>query len=393
MTKFPDQFRFRKHDSIGAADAESDNEFLIDCFISTGDLETLEDCSFPTRVVVGRTGAGKSALLSGLRNRQEHVIELRPEVLALNYITNSQVLRFFEKLGVELDPFYRLLWRHVFTVELLREKFGIINEEKKNEFLNWVAGTFQRDKGKQRALRYLEEWGSLFWEETEYRTREFTAKLESDLKASIGSTGFGVDLSAGGAEKLTQEERQEVVQRAQYIVSQVQIKDLHEMMRLLSEDIFDDPKQRFYITIDRLDENWVDDNIRYKLLRALLESIRAFQEIPYVKIIIALRNDLLDRVFRITRDAGFQEEKYESLFLKLRWSRKELREVLDVRIDKLIRRRYTTQRVHIEDILPRAGRRDDPLEYILDRTGALKNQVQHLWEKMLHGKTLRSVGY
>ena len=25
--------------------------------------------------------------------------------------------------------------------------------------------------------------------------------------------------------------------------------------------------------------------------------------------------------------------------------------------------------------------------------GALKNQVQHLWEKMLHGKTLRSVGY
>jgi hypothetical protein len=25
--------------------------------------------------------------------------------------------------------------------------------------------------------------------------------------------------------------------------------------------------------------------------------------------------------------------------------------------------------------------------------GALKSQVQHLWEKMLHGKTLRSVGY
>ena len=33
------------------------------------------------------------------------------------------------------------------------------------------------------------------------------------------------------------------------------------------------------------------------------------------------------------------------------------------------------------------------IEQSMLREGALKNQVQHLWEKMLHGKTLWSVGY
>ena len=39
--------------------------------------------------------------------------------------------------------------------------------------------------------------------------------------------------------------------------------------------------------------------------------------------------------------------------------------------------------------LPRQYRNTEGLVSL----GALKNQVQHLWEKMLHGKTLWSVGY
>lgn len=368
MSTFQAQFRFRRNDNIGTADAEADEEFLSECFLETGDLEVLRDYRSPKRIIVGRTGTGKSALLRRLAAVEENTIELQPEVLSLNYLTNSTILKFFENLGVRLDPFYSLLWRHVFTVELIRKRFHIQNEQSKLQFLGWLSNILERDKAKKKALAYLEEWGSHFWEETEYRIREYTTKLESDLTASAKASGLGGELGVGAADKLTVEQKDEIVQRAQYVVSGVQIKDLHEVMRLLREDIFDDPQQRFFVLIDRLDENWVDDPIRYKLLRALLEAVRAFQEVPYVKIVVALRLDLLDRVFRTTRDAGFQEEKYESLFLRLRWTEHQLESLLDKRIDKLVKRQYTKTAVKTRDLLPNKRRRDDPLTYMLQRT-------------------------
>ena len=368
MIESKNQFRFRRNDAIGAADAESDSEFLVDCFVDTGDLQTIRDCLSPKRLIVGRTGVGKSALLRELSRVEDHVIELAPEVLALNYLTNSTILKFFEGLGVQLDPFYSLLWRHIFTVELIRHKFNIRNEERKSEFISLLTSIFQRDRAKEKALRYLEEWGSHFWEETEYRIREFTTKLESDLSAAVSTAGLGPELSVSGAEKLTEEQRQDVIQRAQHVVSGVQIKDLHEIMKLLQEDIFDDPQERFYLVIDRLDENWADEQIRYKLLRALLEAVRSFQQIQCVKIVLTLRSDLLDRVFRNTRDAGFQEEKYESLALRLRWSKADLETLLDKRMSKLIRRQYTSGPVKVKDILPNTRKSVTAVDYVLDRT-------------------------
>src|SRR5664280_895025 len=113
-----DRLVFRKQDRIGAMDAEEDAAFLSDCFVDTGDLELLEDCQRPERIVLGRTGSGKTALLLRLLE-QPYAIEIRPENLALSYITNSTILQFFEQLGVNLDPFYKLIWRHAFCVELL----------------------------------------------------------------------------------------------------------------------------------------------------------------------------------------------------------------------------------------------------------------------------------
>ena len=122
------QFRFRKNDSIGSGDAESDERFLRDCFVDTGDYDILRDLRCSQRIIVGRTGSGKSALIRTLVERGERVIELRPEDLALNFLGNSAVLRFFEDAGTQLDVFYQLLWKHVLAVELLRRKFRITNE-------------------------------------------------------------------------------------------------------------------------------------------------------------------------------------------------------------------------------------------------------------------------
>lgn len=220
------EFKFRKHDSIGAADAE-DDKYLVDCFIDTGDLETLLDCRGPHSIVVGRTGSGKTALLKMLENRAQRFIIIPPESLSLSYISNSTILRFIENLGVNLDIFYRLLWRHIFTVELTKKHFNIQSEEDKRNFWQKIWQRFT-DQKNRKALEYLEDWGKSFWEETEYRIQEVTTKLEDKLngqiKAAIPKGVFGAQI--GGSTSITEEQKKQIIERAQRVVNDVQIRQL-----------------------------------------------------------------------------------------------------------------------------------------------------------------------
>lgn len=360
-----DKFRFRRHDNIGAAAAEED-PFLDRCFVDTGDLETIRNCKDSRRIVLGRTGSGKTALLLHLCEIEGRAIQIKPESLALAYISNSTVLQFFSELGVQLDIFFRLLWRHVFTVEIVKCRFHIETEADKQTFIDWVVSQF-RDKKREQAIEYLRRWGQSFWEETEYRIKEVTTKLENDLKAAAHVKVPNLRLSADSAHKLTEEQKQDVIHRAQHVVNSVQIRQLSDILDLIN-DVLDNEQKRYYIVIDRLDENWIEDSLRFRLIRALIETAKDFVKVRQVKIVVAIRYDLLDRVFRLTRDAGFQEEKYESLYLPLEWSKAQLIEVLDARIAALIEQRYTTQNVTHRDILP--ARIDDQpaIDYMLART-------------------------
>ncbi|MBP1316588.1 DNA repair protein [Herbaspirillum sp. 1130] len=360
-------FRFKRNDTVGTADAESDDQYLSSCFVSTGDLDTLRDSTDPKRIIVGRTGSGKSALIRRLREVEDNVIELPPQNLSLSYISNSDILKFFTSAGVNLDLFYQLLWKHVLAVELLKYKYKINSEEQKRSFLSKLFES-KKDKSKEDGIRYLSDWGEKFWDETEYRVKELTTKVESDLKASIGGTLGPVHLDASGSQKLTEEQKQEVIQRGRKVVNEIQIKALADVIRLLSEDMFNDPQQKYFITIDGLDEQWVEDELRYSLIRALIETVRSFQKIKSVKVVISLRVDLLNRVINATKNSGFQEEKYSSLYLKLRWTRQQIWDLLDKRIEQLVRKRYTSRPVKLLELFPRQIDRLGFLDYLLERT-------------------------
>lgn len=362
------QFKFRRHDTIGSVVAEQDDEYLSECFVDTGDLAVLRNTRDPRRIIVGRTGAGKSALLLLLNKTEERVSSVEPEQLALSFLSNSTILRHLDGLGVNLDLFYRLLWRHIFAIELIRLKYGLRSEEDQKGFLLKLRELFRGDKRKDEALAYLTEWGDRFWKDTEFRVHQVTEKFEDDIRSKLGVHAQALEIGADISSKLSVEDRREIVHRAQAVVDQVQIQKLAQVIDILANDVFNDPQQRYFVVLDRLDEHWVADSLRYKLIRALLETVKDLQKITNAKLVVAIRHDLLQRVFRETRDAGFQEEKYEALYLPLTWTKDALLSVLDKRLTRLIRHQYSAGAVSWKDVFPLHIGRAETSDYLVDRT-------------------------
>ncbi len=359
-------FRFRRADSIGTADAD-DDPYLETCFVdSSGIVEALILTENAMRIIVGRTGSGKTALIKRIGETQSHTININPETLSVTYVTNSTILKFLASLNVNLDIFYTLLWRHVFAVEIIKHKFNIYTKIPKDSIFQRIASIVRSEKHK-RALTYLQQWGESFWLETDFRIKEITTKMEDELKCGLSAVIPVGSMDVGYINKLSEEIKGEIAHRAQEIISKVQIRELSEVMSLLDE-ILDDPQDRYFITIDKLDERWVDDRLRYSLIRALIETIRDFRVVHNAKLIVSLRWDLLDRVYRHTRDSGFQEEKYESLYCVIKWTRTDLIDVINSRVAQLVASRYTSKIIGFGDVFPLRMKKENTLDFIVDRT-------------------------
>lgn len=232
------------------------------------------------------------------------------------------------------------------------------------------------------AMRYLEKWGSTFWEATEYRIREVTKQFENEVKSNVRSIFPSFKFSVDKLGKLTEQERAEVIHRAQYVLNNVQVRQLSDILDLLN-DILSDRQKPYFITIDRLDEGWVEEKLRYKLIRALIETAKEFRRVQNAKIIVAIRQDLLDRVFRLVRDPGYQEEKYKSIYLRLDWPKNRLTEVLDARINYLIRQQYTTQKVTHRDVLAKKVDNKPIIDFIVERTMMQPRDIIHFFNKCI----------
>src|SRR5260370_15206840 len=215
-------------------------------------------------------------------------------------------------------------------------------------------------------------WGTEFWETTEDRILEVTKKVETDLQASADvSIHDLIHLGAAGTNKLTEDQRHEITQRGQEVVNRTQMSKLTLLFRVLDEDILTDRKRKYFIVVDRLDEDWTDDVTRYRLIKALIETMKIFNsKVRMAKIIIALRADLFERVLTFTTDSGFQDEKYRGLCLSITWQRTSLLNLLNKRINELVRHRYTAQVVTYKDLLPVSvgQKKEKGIDYLLDRT-------------------------
>lgn len=362
---------FRKGFKIGEPAAEADTDFLTSCFINNGIVAVATDVHMKQCVLLGRTGSGKSAIIQHIIETQDNVIPINPENLALANISNSSVLNFFEAAGVHMDSFYKLLWKHIFTTELIKVKYNINNGNDLSRFRQLLSGFGRVDNTKKAALDYLNQWGDRFWIDEEHRTTQLTQKLERNLELNIGADIYGkAKLGAKGLRDLTEEEKQDVVQHGQTaIVDRSQMASLDNVVKVLSENVFNDRNNVWYIGIDSLDDDWADDKIRFKLIKALFETIKSLRSMVNVKIIITMRVDLIESLFDSISSPGFQSEKFSGYFLPMKWTKKELTDLLSKRVDYLFEHRYTNKTVHINDVIARkVNGKPSGIDYILDRT-------------------------
>lgn len=358
----------RPDTKIGNVSAEADDEFLFNCFVDHPALASVLDMNSPQMLLLGRTGAGKTALIRMVERNKENVDKVDLNDLALNYIANSDIFRFLSALEIDLDLFFQALWKHVLCIEFIRMRFSVKSADESKNIFSRIREKFSTNERKKSALTYLESWEDKFWITMDVNIKEITSRLESEVDASLGIEVQKFKGNAGYSRTLSAEKKAEVVSRAKKVVNADQLTELSRVLDLLAEYDQGDKFKQFYILVDRLDEKWVDESIRFSLIRALIECLKSFRRIPSLKLAVAIRADVIERVIQESKDLGFQREKYDDYFLKIIWRKEQIKQLVEKRINFLYRRKYTSENVHFSDVFSSKVGQRDPFDYMIERT-------------------------
>lgn len=376
------RYKLRKGVAIGTLAAENDT-MLSNVFVDSGYVERLSDTGEGAFLILGRAGSGKTALIRRLKETKRHVVQLDPEELSMQYLQNS-ALRTVANWGVNLEIFYKYLWRHICILELIRMRYG-----DSSEVVGALGGIlmfldpFIRESQKTRDLSrtYLETYGDNYWVKTDTRVKAIASEVEKKLrtdakisaKLNIPPTKFEVGASNEAATRVSEHVEAEVIERAQQIVSDFQIADLNRVVDALGKSGFTDIQNPYFIVIDDLDKNWMpDDSLYLDLVKSLLYTVRDLNyRLPSAKIIVALREDISHRVFQLRSPHEPQREKWSDVEVKVRWTKDELIEMVDSRLTEIYRSQYTQKAPTLSDLMPQRRKKleeDEPIDYLLERT-------------------------
>ena len=382
ITKQTHKFRFNNNQIIGAPDAESDH-MLDRVFIDNGTLDVLRDVDNPKCIIVGRTGSGKSALIKKLIASETKIIRIAPESMALQYLSNSTILDYFRSIGVKLNFFYKVLWKHVFIVEVLKLYLGE-TEHKKQTLLQtlWskISTGGKGDISRRAALEYFDKWADEFWLKTEYRVKTLEKDLEVKFLSEAGLTPDILKLSSSGSFAKSEKNIAEIKYKAEQIISEVQAADLINLIDILEQEVFNNSQKKYFIVIDDLDKEWVSPQIVYDLIGAMIEVVKEFQEKFYgVKIILALRENLHQIIFSEKQHRGGQREKFAPLFLNLIWDDYSLKELINSRLQLISQEQLT-----VGNVFDKTGKSNiSGIDYILERTYSRPRDIISFFNKII----------
>mgnify|MGYP000082894600 CR=1 FL=1 len=355
-------YKFRRNTTIGQLDAETDS-FLESCFVTTDIYSILCDFddknSFIKRVIVGRTGSGKTALLKKISTDTtvKKYDQIEAESTVFEHINNNVYVLELMRHGVDLRAFYKSLWLHVLLVKAIETRFSV-----QSSFFEQIESMFQKTKRKGKfyeAHQYVETFKDHFF--NPIIISEITSKFETALSAEVGF--FSGAAAKGG---LTAENIEKIQTSTSRYVSTELLRKQKELIKWLSEESTDS-KIHTIISIDDLDRSWLSaSKIRYDFINALLDAIKEFVNFQGIKFLVSIRTDILMGIYRNNLR---QEEKDKSFILPITWSREEIVNLLDKRIDYLIKNQYAgKETVHFTDVFNFNVQGKPAIDFVLERT-------------------------
>lgn len=353
---------FKNSDQIGSLDAESDY-FLEECFLESNVYETLRtfnnDGDFNKRIIVGRTGSGKTAILKKLSLdpivKQQAVIEAESTVF--EHINNNVFISQLMNNGIDLRVFYKSLWIHVLIVKVIELTFT--SNKSFFEKMQTLVSNKKKRYNLDLAREYVSKYSGNFFNDK--IVSEITEKMQSELSASLGS---GLAKVNG---KLVDEVAQKVqTETARYVSSEL-LRKQKELIKVITEETADETQNRIIISIDDLDKSWLSSStIRYDFINSLLDAFKELLDIRTVKVLVSIRSDILMGIYKTNLR---QEEKDRSLIVPIEWNRKEIMQILDKRISLLIKHKYASKiNVTFSDIFNFKVKEQDASSYVIDRT-------------------------
>ena len=369
MSKSKNPIIITADSTIGRNAAEQDDDYLFECFEDNPMVLAVSDVNSPKSFLAGRTGDGKTAALRMiLKNNEANSSEVNLLNMALDYVSNSDILKFVSELGVDLSLFFQTLWKHVLVIEYIRLRYEIDSDVKSKTWLESFGNYFKNDPTQERALEYLRKWGSKFWITMDESISQITDHYTKGLEAELGSEMEAVNAKVGYTRNLSKEKKTNFVHRAKQVLDSKQLAELSKVLAALKRYGAKDFNKTYYVIVDRIDERWVDESIRFRLIGALIDALKSFGKVRDLKVIVAIRVDVLERVISETRDLGFQRDKFSDQSHRIRWTKEQLKSVVNKRIGLMCRRTYTQDNVSFEHIFQNKVNNRKPFDYILERT-------------------------
>jgi hypothetical protein len=348
---------------IGEPAAEDDEKFLRTCFIDLPIVDQLRDLESSKCVLLGRTGAGKTAILNHIEAIGDNSIRIDPKDISFEYLTNSRIISFLLEEGCDLSVLFQILWKHI-----LFTKSIICYFESRNLFQKALERVLD---SKNPARVYFDRYSDKFWIEQDEVLKEisdgFETRVAEEIKAALGVDYAKIEAGGAASLNLTGSQRKEIVARTKKAVSELQVRELGRAIEALDK-LMENRQKRYYVIIDDLDLDWIDNKFKYSLIRSLIESVKNFRKIRNVKVLVALRSDLYERALLSDESDSLQPEKYEGITCNIKWSSSELRKVVETRIGHLFKSVYTKQGVKFFDVFPATVRKQETFDYIVERT-------------------------
>ncbi|MGB3246795.1 MAG: hypothetical protein WBB25_19840 [Sulfitobacter sp.] len=354
--------------NVGQNGAEHDDEFLFKCFVDHSAYSEITDVSSPTTFLLGSTGSGKTAILRMINKLEENVSDLAVHDMAMNHIANSDTILFLKSLDVDLSLFFQALWKHVFCIEYIKLATHSRDQDQFKYKVARLIETLTRGRSRDKLESFVAKHEEQFWNTIDENVIELTDTFENDFNLNFGGELKKFVAKAGFVHTLGSQQKVQLQQRARKFLNQATLSELPSVISALS-DYTRGRQDKYFVTVDGLDEHWVDEDIKFQLIQAMFESLKGLKKLRNFQVVVSLRNDLYVRMVQETPSARRQIEKYDDLIIRMRWSGTQLKELAEKRIGEMCRRQYSSSNVGFADVFKQnPTTKDAPWDYLYERT-------------------------